>query len=360
MGVPKQRDLEKARTQLARWLGAKLDAGDIALSEIDAPAITGFSNETLLFDATWTEPGRGGGPRSQGFAVRVKPGAYTIFLESAFETQYQVLRALSQHTDVPVPPTLWFEDDDSVLGAPFFVMEKVRGRVPGDAPSYHLEGWVVDASGPREREAMWWSALDAMAAVHNVDRRSLGLDSLWQPQRGETGFAQQLAYYTDFLAWARKDWPDAPLLDRALAWIKDATPPGPEETALCWGDSRLGNVIFDGGRAAAVLDWEMVALGDPQQDLAWFLFLDRHHSEGHGVARLDGFPAYDATVARWEELTGRRADQLAFYTIWAGFRFAVIMMRVIAMCIEFEIMPPDTDYGVNNIVTRLLADDLGD
>ncbi|HMC41985.1 MAG TPA: phosphotransferase, partial [Acidimicrobiales bacterium] len=160
MGVPKQRDLEKARTQLARWLGAKLDAGDIALSEIDAPAITGFSNETLLFDAAWTEGGR---EHSQGFAVRVKPGAYTIFLESAFETQYRVLRALSEHTEVPVPPTLWYEDDDSVLGAPFFVMRRVQGRVPGDAPSYHVEGWVVDETSPAEREAMWWSAVGAMA-----------------------------------------------------------------------------------------------------------------------------------------------------------------------------------------------------
>jgi aminoglycoside phosphotransferase (APT) family kinase protein len=356
MGVPKQRDLDKARTLLAPWLGARLGADDVALSEIDAPAITGFSNETLLFDATWDE---NGSARRQGFAVRVKPGAYTIFLESAFEAQYQVLRALSEHSAVPVPPTLWYEEDASVLGAPFFVMDRVRGRVPGDAPSYHVEGWVVDDTSPSEREAMWWAALDAMAAVHNVDWRALGLGNLWQAERGETGFAQQLAYYEEYLAWARKDWPDASLVDTALAWLRDNAPSRPEPTGLCWGDSRLGNVIFDGTRAAAVVDWEMVALGDPQQDLAWFLFLDRHHSEGHGVARLDGFPSYEATVERWEKLTGRRADQMGFYTVWAGFRFAVVMMRVIAMCVDFELMPPDTDYGVNNIVTRLLAQDLG-
>jgi len=112
MGVPKQRDLDQARARLTSWLGAKLGAGEVAISDIDAPATTGFSNETLLFDAAWTEGGR---EHSQGFAVRVKPGAYTIFLESAFETQYRVLRALSERTQVPVPPTLWYEDDASVL-----------------------------------------------------------------------------------------------------------------------------------------------------------------------------------------------------------------------------------------------------
>jgi len=356
MGVPKQRDLDEARARLTSWLGAKLGAGEVAISDIDAPATTGFSNETLLFDAAWTEGGR---EHSQGFAVRVKPGAYTIFLESAFETQYRVLRALSERTQVPVPPTLWYEDDASVLGAPFFVMGRVQGRVPGDSPSYHVEGWVVEETSPAEREAMWWSALEAMAAVHNVDWRALGLGELWQEERGDTGLAQQLAYYRDYLAWAKKDWPETPLADEALAWLEANLPAGPEPTALCWGDSRLGNVIFDRGRAAAVLDWEMVAVGDPQQDLAWFLFLDRHHSEGHDVPRLEGFPSHDATVARWQELTGRLADQLSFYTVWAGFRFAVVMMRVIAMCIEFELMAPDTNYGVDNIVTRLLAHDLG-
>ena len=81
-----------------------------------------------------------------------------------------------------------------MLGAPFFVMGRVQGRVPGDSPSYHVEGWVVEETSPAEREAMWWSALEAMAAVHNVDWRALGLGELWQEERGDTGLAQQLAY----------------------------------------------------------------------------------------------------------------------------------------------------------------------
>jgi len=86
-----------------------------------------------------------------------------------------------------------------------------------------------------------------------------------------------------------------------------------ESLAHCeLGDpAMLGKMLaLDGGRPVAVLDFETATFGQPEEDLAWFLFLDRHHSEGHDVPRLEGFPSHDATVARWQELTGRRADVL--------------------------------------------------
>jgi aminoglycoside phosphotransferase (APT) family kinase protein len=118
-------------------------------------------------------------------------------------------------------------------------------------------------------------------------------------------------------------------------------------------------MIFEGFECRAVLDWEMVTLGDPVQDLGWWLFLDRHHSEGVGVPRLPGFPSYAATIARWEDLTERRAEHVAFYEVFAGLRFAVIMMRLAQLMIEFEVLPPDADLERNNVVTQLLAKLLG-
>jgi aminoglycoside phosphotransferase (APT) family kinase protein len=103
----------------------------------------------------------------------------------------------------------------------------------------------------------------------------------------------------------------------------------------------------------------MVALGPWEQDLAWWLFLDQHHSEGVDAPRLAGFPAHADTVVRYEDLMGRTAEHLDYYAVFAGFRFAVIMIRVIAMAVAFELLPPDTDMGTNNVVTKLLARRLG-
>ena len=70
----------------------------------------------------------------------------------------------------------------------------------------------------------------------------------------------------------------------------------PGRVALNWGDARLPNLIFRDDRVAAVLDWEMAFLGDPEADLAWWLFLDWQGCDGYGIPRLDGFPSREQTV----------------------------------------------------------------
>ncbi len=83
------------------------------------------------------------------------------------------------------------------------------------------------------------------------------------------------------------DGRSVPGCDEALEVLEATMPPPAERPTLCWGDSRLGNILFDDQqRVAAVLDWEMLLAGDPVQDLAWYLVIDRHHHEGFGVQRL--------------------------------------------------------------------------
>jgi aminoglycoside phosphotransferase (APT) family kinase protein len=236
-------------------------------------------------------------------------------------------------------------------------MEKIDGRIPEDNPPYHTDGWVTEIA-PDDRETMWWSGIDQMARVHHVDWQALGLDFLDDAKRGHPGIEQQLAYYGEYLGWAAEGRPQ-PVTEAALEWLRANRPRPDGPTGLCWGDSRIGNMIFDNNHCVAVLDWEMVTLGPWEQDLAWWLFLDRHHSEGLGVPRLAGFPSHEETVARYELLMGRSAEHLDYYEVFAGFRFAVVMIRVIAMAVAFELLPPDTDMGTNNIVTTLLGRQLG-
>ena len=100
-----------------------------------------------------------------------------------------------------------------------------------------------------------------------------------------------------------------------------------------------------------------VTLGSPELDLAWWLFIDRHHSEGVGVERLPGFPGREATVARYEELSGHEVQHLHYYQVFAGFRFSVIMARLAQQMVKYEVMDEETgrNFEINNTVTRLLA-----
>src|SRR5262245_28941450 len=130
MPIPQQRDPELTRQRIREWLATKLpDACGLELSTLGGPAASGFSNETIIFDASFTDDG---GPRTEGYVIRVQPTGYTVFYESWFDRQYAVMKALREHTDVPLPPVHWFEGDPAVLGAPFFVMGKVEGQAPGD------------------------------------------------------------------------------------------------------------------------------------------------------------------------------------------------------------------------------------
>lgn len=352
MAVPAQRDLDQAGERLAGWLSDHLPStGKVEVSNLRRPDSSGFSNETVMLDAAWTIPG--GRTASGGFVVRVAPTGYQLFLEPRFAEQYRVMSTLGARTAVPIPPLYGFESDTSLLGAPFFVMGAVAGRVPPDNPPYHVAGWLHEIT-PAERERLWWSGIDMLARVHSVDVEALDLSFLDDPGRGRTGVDQELTYYEQMLEWTGAD--AGPVVTAAGRWLRDNQPTEDAPPRLLWGDARIGNIVFDENREArAVLDWEMTGLGQPEQDLAWFLFLDKHHSDGCGVPRLEGFPSHEATIARYAELTGRQIGDLAYYEILAAYRFGVIMFRLMLMLTEWGLMPPDSDMALNNTVTRMLA-----
>ena len=350
MPAPRGRDFEITRKQLAAWLAGVLPgARHIEVSPLSGPAATGFSNDTLFFDLSYELDGR---RVERALVCRIEPTGFGIFPRYDVAAQYRVMAAL-RCTEVPVPAMAWLERDAAVLGAPFFAMERVEGRIPTDNPPYHAGGWVTEVD-PAEREALWWSAVDALAAIHRQDPGALGVDFLEAPGAGDDAHAWQLEHWARYASWARRGRPD-PTADAALAWLRAHRPCDGREHRLCWGDSRIGNMIFRDGRCVAVLDWEMATLGPPEMDLGWFLYMDRHHCEGIGVARLAGFPGRVETVARWEERVDRPASDLGYYEAFAAYRFAVIMHRVGLQMIEYGVMPADSTFPLDNTASRLLA-----
>lgn len=347
-----QRDLEADGRKFLEWLKAKLpEAGDLRMSPLVAPQSSGFSNETLLFDLSWTQDGQ---PRSEAAVVRIQPVGYQVFPEYDLRLQFETMDKLGA-TDVPVPRMLWFEgEDDSIFGAPFYVMAQVQGRVPTDQPPYHAGGWLHDIT-PAEREAIWLGGFDCMARIHRVDLEAAGFAGLRRPELGPTPLAQEIAYYEKYYEWAAEGR-ENPTLQAAHAWLV-ANQPADEPEALVWGDARIGNIIFDGTKPAAVLDWEMVSNGSPERDLGWAIFLDRHHSEGIETPRLEGFPSYEDTIAFYEERSGHRVKHLHYYQAFAGWRFGIVMLRISQQLRHYELMTPEQsrEMELNNTVTRLTA-----
>ncbi|GAA4982611.1 MULTISPECIES: phosphotransferase family protein [Streptomyces] len=349
MPVPVQRDHERTRLALADWLTARTPRADeVRVGPVRVPGAAGFSGEILLCDAEWTEDGT---ERREPLAVRVAPTGHRIHPDDRWTEQVRLLEALNR-TDVPVAPLLGHEPGSSVLGAPFLVMRRIEGRVPADFPSYHREGWLAELPEHRRR-AVWCGGVEMLAAVHRLDPRALGLGFLDRPEYGSGHLTQQLTEYTRLMPYYGADGNEA--ATTALAWLRENRPEEPGRPRLLWGDARLGNIVYDGETPAAVLDWEMAALGRPESDLAWFLHLDRHLSEGIGADRLTGLPDRAETVRHYERLTGHVVRDLEYYEVFAAFRFCVLTARVTRLLEESGIMPPGTDFPLHRNATRLLA-----
>jgi aminoglycoside phosphotransferase (APT) family kinase protein len=334
---------------LAAWLAGQLSAA-VEISDLERPAV-GQSNDTVLFTATWTHASQ---PHRERLVLRRQATANQIFREPDVIREARVLQGLAAASRVPVPEVRWCETDPAVLGAPFFVMAEVPGRVPAGRPSIHTVGWLPTLT-TRERERLWTSAMETLVAVHEVDwQRSHGF------LLGDDGHGATLDAHVDRLAdWYA--WSTAgrgfAVTDAALAFLVEhrsevrAAPP-----ALVWGDARVGNMIFgDEHTVVAAIDWEVASIGPPAIDVAHWLFFDDFATDACDIAPLPGWPDRATTVARYETLAGRALDDLEFYELMEEFFMATTLIRQADARVARGLAPPDTRMGHDNTVTQMLA-----
>ncbi len=321
--TPLIEDIDGTRRKLETWISAHRGHA-VSIPELSIPEATGMSNVTLLFDLTWQEDGQ---QRSEPVVARLQPSIERpVFPDYDLGLQYEVMEAVGRNSDIPVPQLRGLETDKSLLGVQFYLMKRTEGRIPTDMPPYNMDGWMMHETSVQQRQALWQAAVDTMARYHRLDYRKLGFAKLHEP--GKTPLQQQLAYWQNYLDWALEGGEHA-ICQQALDWLQ-ANQPTDEPTVLCWGDARLGNIIFEPSLdgIAAVLDWEMAVLGNPVQDLAWFNYLDATFAEGLGMPRLEGLPTYEQTVSRWEQASGFSARDYAYYQIFAGMRYGLILSRI--------------------------------
>ncbi len=267
MALANTRDPEKSAIQLRDWLSTRLPgATDVQVTDVNIPQASGMSNETLMFDASWTDEA---GSHSRQYVARVAPQGPGVFPRYDLVTEQRVLHALSENTDAPVPATPWVETDTDVLGAHFLVMERLSGRIAADDPPFTAAGWVLDELSPAQRATMCDNALIALTKVHAADHKALGLDVLDRPELGPTPLDQQVADWRATYAWAAEGEIN-PTIEAGFAWVEGQQArcrAVPCSTGATPAWSNL--LITDELTVAGILDWEMVTLGSPEQDLGW-------------------------------------------------------------------------------------------
>src|SRR5215813_5561370 len=198
MPHPEKRDLHLARASLEAFLArGRPGAEGLAIANLRAPANTGFSSETLLFEVHWRERGA---KRAEKLVARLEPRGFNVFPSYDLTVQFRVMDALAK-TGVPVPAMREHDWSDDTLGAPFYTMEFLDGWVPSDNPPMHAAGKMAEEMTPAEREQVWWSGVEAMCRVHEADPEKLGLGFLDEPERGASALTQHLHYHDEYLSW---------------------------------------------------------------------------------------------------------------------------------------------------------------
>ena len=247
------------------------------------------------------------------------------FLPSAHDVgrEYTVLRGLAG-TQVRAPEPFLMCDDETVIGAPFYVMEYVDGNV--------IRSELPEEFGAPERKRIGEELVDALVELHAVDPDPCGLGSFGKP----FGYLErQLRRWTGQLELTLPMTRPIPDLERAGEWLRNHLPSESAHT-IVHGDYKLDNVAFSRGapaRLVAIFDWEMATLGDPLADLGWMISFwkeagdpaDDVFAELNRVTTLPGFSRRADLVRRYEAGTGRSAEALVWYEVLATWKLAILL-----------------------------------
>lgn len=321
--APETRELSVTAVTLAGWLQKRMpDALKLRVENLSYPQGAGRSHETILFDIHWLT---GAAAHSRSCVVRIKPVRHTVFPDDLFDQQYKVMCLMRELGRVRVAAPLWFEADPSILGAPFFVMERVRGRVAVSFPPYAETGWVREAA-PAQRARMWENGVRQLAAVQSTPLDMA--DFLRGPAHAPSGLAQEWDKYVRFVEWVSRDRP-WPVFRRALERLQ-ANWPANQPPGLVWGDARLGNMMFnDEFEVVAVMDWEQPSLGGALNDLAWWLVIsEMMHGARPDRAHLAGMGTRADTIALWCEITGISAADIEWYEDFTRLKLSLTAARL--------------------------------
>ena len=324
--------------RLGTWLQAEVGV-DPATLEVER-LTGGMSNEIFAL----THPG--------GRWVLRRPPRAPISMEASNRIilrEFQVLRALVA-TDVPHPKTVAVCGDAEVVGANFYVMQRIDGFTPRDPLPAPFD------SDEAARRGLGWELLDGLAALANVDWRAVGLEGFGKPDRF---LERQVSRWSGMLESYKVR--DIEGIDTVSEWLESHRPqmsaPG-----IMHGDYQFVNVMFADGapaRLAAIVDWEQSTIGDPLLDLGWLLAGWSDPGEPLPftayLSQRDGLPTRAELVERYARATGRDVSRLDYYVVLACFKLACVLEGAYARYVTGK-STSEMHRQVGDTVVRLIGD----
>jgi aminoglycoside phosphotransferase (APT) family kinase protein len=257
----------------------------------------------------------------QKYVLRKKPGGKLLPSAHAVDREFRVISALHP-TGFPVARPYALCTDDSVLGAMFYVMEMVEGRV--------LWNGLLPEMTKEDRRAAYLDKIATLAKLHNTDHEKIGLGDYGKPGNY---FGRQIDRWSKQYKLSETETIDE--MNRLIEWLPQTIPPG-ERTSIVHGDYRLDNMVLHASepRVIAVLDWELSTLGDPLGDFTYYLMNWVMPNDGRsGLGGVDlaphGIPTLKETVALYCAQTGRDGiPALDWYFSYNAFRLACILQGI--------------------------------
>lgn len=239
----------KIEAYLEQQVGHKVQVGTVRRFAV------GFSWLTYSVPVTGLE----GGDDQQELILRLGPD-YGLFAPYAAAPQVLAMQSL-EGSAVPVPRAYWSGEDPGIFGAPFLFCE----MIPGEA----VVPWVPPTTPPLEesyRKKLAEQFIDVLAALHRVPWQQKPIAAMAHGITAENAARSNVEYWeAQIQRWAMRPYP---LAEWGIRWLKAHGPVAPH-VAIVHGDYRTGNFLEQGGRITAILDWELVHLGDPHEDLGW-------------------------------------------------------------------------------------------
>jgi aminoglycoside phosphotransferase (APT) family kinase protein len=267
-------------------------------------ALGGMSNPTYFLDYDdWSA------------VLRKQPASSLSRSAHSIDREFRVMSAL-HGSEVPVPKPILYCDDASIVGTPFYLMERLRGRV-----FFEYATPTLDAVA---RRACFDSMCRTMAAIHRFDWQAAGLATFGRPGNY---FERQIKRWSE--QWENLRSADNPCVDQLIRWLRERIPTS-DRAAVCHGDFRLANLMFHSTepRVIGVLDWELSTLGHPLADVAfnvqaWRMTPD----ENGGIRGLDwtplGIPSEQDYLDAYYRYSGSSERLTPFHMAFAMFRAAV-------------------------------------